>query len=188
MPPSLRRGASTPIPLIAGFGLFLVAIVYLLAASFSRRTAPVFAPSPAERVRAAGWERTGDTLTIDATDGERWRYVSLTLGRVLAPPDTSGWELAAQRYRLMAPGGIQDLGEASFAAANAGSPTSAKLEPRTASLDHWYRYNLLTHLLEPSGHVYVIRAGDKLWKLAIVSYYCPGLTAGCLTVTYAPSR
>src|SRR5574342_507473 len=97
-----RRGTSMPIPLLAGFGLFLVAIVYLIAASFSRRSAPVFAPSPAERVRAAGWERVGDTLTIDATDGERWQYVSLTLGRVLTPPDTTGWELAIQRYRLKA--------------------------------------------------------------------------------------
>jgi hypothetical protein len=185
---SVRRGSSTPIPLIAGFGLFVVAIVYLVAASFSRRAAPVFAPSPAERVRAAGWERTGDTLTIDATDSERWRYVSLTLGRVLTPPDTGAWELAIQRYRLRAPGSIQDLGDVRFATANAASPTTSHPAARSSNLDHWYRYNLLTHLLEPSGHVYAVRAGDKLWKLAIVSYYCPGLTAGCLTVAYAPSE
>ena len=187
MSPSVRRGASTPIPLLAGFGLFLVAIVYLVAASFSRRTAPVFSPSPLERVRSAGWERIGDTLTIDATDGERWQYVSFTLGRVLTAPDTSGWELAVQRYRLKAPGGIADLGKAPFAAAAPRVDAPSNLEARSSNLDHWYRYNLLTHLLEPSGHVYVVRAGDKLWKLSIVSYYCPGLTAGCLTITYAPS-
>jgi hypothetical protein len=75
----------------------------------------------------------------------------------------------------------------SFATAEAAVPTPSNLEPRTSNLDHWYRYNLLTHLLEPSGHAYLVRAGDKLWKLAILSYYCPGLTAGCLTVTYAPA-
>ena len=186
-----RIGSSAPIPLFAGFGLFLIAIAYLIAASLTRRSAPVFAASPASRVRSADWERLGDTLTIDATDGDRWQYVSLSLGRVLASPDTSGWEIAVQRYRVIAQGAIADLGDRPFERADMPAPTFVTTAPgpvpENAAIRHWYRYNLLTHLLEPNGHLYAVRdAGGRLWKLQVVSYYCPGLTAGCLTVHYGP--
>ena len=186
-----RTGYSAPIPLFAGFGLFLVAIAYLVAASLTRRTAPVFAASSPSRARSADWERVGDTLTIDATDGDRWQFVSLSLGRALAPSDTSGWEIAVQRYRVIASSGIADLGEQPFERAAVQAPTFVQTTsgpvPENAAIRHWYRYNLLTHLLEPNGHLYAVRgAGGRLWKLQMLSYYCPGLTAGCLTVRYGP--
>ena len=56
-----------------------------------------------------------------------------------------------------------------------------------AALRHWYRYNFLTHLLEPNGHLYVIRdRSGAMWRVQVLSYYCPGPTAGCLTIRYAP--
>src|SRR5205814_8847849 len=85
-----RAGLAAPLPLFLLFGLFLAAIVYLVAASLTRRSAPVFQPSPRTRTRSANWERLGDTLTIDATDGDRWQYVSLSRGRVLHRPYTAG--------------------------------------------------------------------------------------------------
>lgn len=105
-------------------------------------------------------EARGDTLTVDAT-GTTWRYVSLERGRVLSGPDTSGWELAIKRYNVR----VRGRGE----------------------LGKWYRYSLLTHLLEPKSRVYVVEpVGGRAFKLEIVSYYCPGLTAGCMTLKYAP--
>ena len=54
-------------------------------------------------------------------------------------------------------------------------------------LGKWYHYSLLTHLLESKEHVYVTRPGSPWsYKLQILSYYCPGLTAGCLTLRFAP--
>jgi hypothetical protein len=185
-----------PIPLLVLFGAFIVAIVYIVAASFVRRDAPVFSASPVERTRSANWQRVGDTLTVDASDGDHWRYVSLARGRVLALPDTAGWDIAVQRYRVITPpsGGIADLGAASFDGARVDR--SSRFVPTTGvellendAIKHWYRYNLLTHLLEPNGHVFAVRTpGGALWKLAVLSYYCPRLEAGCLTVRYAPTQ
>jgi hypothetical protein len=122
-------------------------------------------------------------LTIDASDGDRWQYVSLAHGRVLAPPDTADWDLAVQRYRVRTAGALADAGAVPFEHAARPHTGGGRRD-----LGHWYRYNMLTHLLEPDGHVYFMesRAGGPSWKLAVLSYYCPGLVAGCLTVRYAP--
>jgi hypothetical protein len=186
-----RRTARAPLPLLLGFGLFVVALGYLVATSLHRRDAPVFMPSPPFRARAANWTRGGDTLTLDATDGEQWRRASLTLGRPLAASDTARWDLAARRYRITVDGALADLGPVPFPAARLG--TSARfVESRPGEVEneaarHWYRYSLVTHLLTPDGHVYALRTTDgRLWKLQLLGYYCPGLTPGCVTLRYAP--
>jgi len=190
-----RDGLVAPLPLLLLFGAFLAAIAYLVAASLTRRNAPVFPASPLVRTRATNWERVGDTLTIDASDGDAWVYVSLAQGRALVVPDTAGWEIAVQRYRVITPvaGTIADLGTVSFdsAAVRASTQfvsTKGDGQPENDAIKHWYRYNLLTHLLEPNGHVFAVRTPiGTLWKLAVVSYYCPKLQAGCLTVRYSPA-
>ena len=170
------RRAARPLPLLIGFGAFLVVMAYLVAASFTRRTAPAF---------AASTEARGDTITVDATDGRRWRYVSLTRGRVLAGPDTAAWEIAVRRYNVIANGDAVDLGAGSFDAVREVPPVAD--EANGSAIPRWYRYNLLTHLLEPTGHVYAVRAGSgPTYKVQILSYYCPGLTAGCMTLRFAP--
>jgi hypothetical protein len=169
------RRAAAPLPLLVGFAVFLVAMAYLVASSLTRRAAPTFAPS---------LEARGDTLTVDATDGDRWRYVSLTRGRVLSAVDTAGWEIAVRRYNLIANGDVVDLGPAAFDTVRDAGPVS---EANSSAIPQWYRYSLVTHLLEPNGHVYLVRAGSSArYKLQILSYYCPGLTAGCMTLRYAP--
>jgi hypothetical protein len=181
-----------PWPLLTGFGVFLVAIGYLMAASFTRRAAPTFAPTVGERTRAADWERVGDVLTVDATDGKQWRYVSLETGRVSTAPDTAGWAFAVRRYNLRVNGEAFDTGETDFETlGTTRGETRAALRvgpPRDrGDVGKWYRYSLLTHLLESNWHVYVVpsKAG-RPFKMQIVSYYCPGLKAGCMTVRYAP--
>jgi hypothetical protein len=173
VPEALRRDAGR-LPLIV-FAAFLAVIVYIVASSVTRRTAPTFAPTVQAR---------GDTLTVDATDADRWRYVSLTRGRVLPPPDTVGWEIAVRRYNLIANGDVVDLGPALFDTVHGAAGTG---EANSSAIPRWYRYSLLTHLLESNGHVYVVRAGGgPLYKVQILSYYCPGLTAGCVTIRFAP--
>jgi hypothetical protein len=169
------RRAAAPLPLLIGFAVFLVAIGYLVVASLTRRGAPTF---------AAATEARGDTLTVDATDGQRWRYASLARGRVLSAPDTVGWDVAVRRYNLIANGDVVDLGPARYDTVGGvhGEP-----EANTSTVGKWYRYSLLTHLLEPAGHVYIVRTrAGRTFKVQILSYYCPGLTAGCMTIRYAP--
>jgi hypothetical protein len=183
--------ARAPLPLLLGFGAFVAALVYLVAASLGRREAPVFTPTPLARARANDWERVGDTLTLDATDGARWRYASLARGHALAPPDTAGWELAARRYRITVAGALADLGPVPFEGARVDGTTrfvpSRPGEEANAAIGHWYRYGFVTHLLEPDGRVFALRTRDgALWKLQVVGYYCPRLVAGCLTLRYAP--
>lgn len=154
--------ARAPLPLVLGFAVFLVAMVYLLVSSVTRRTAPVFAPTAEARTRSPGWERVGDTLTVDATDGDRWRYVSLEQGRIVPSEWGHDWDLAIRRYNL-------------------------RVRADSNAIGKWYRYSLLTHLLEPADTSYLVRArGGRVFRVSIVSYYCPGLTAGCVTLAYAP--
>ncbi|MEX2151810.1 MAG: hypothetical protein WD825_00630, partial [Gemmatimonadaceae bacterium] len=55
-----------------------------------------------------------------------------------------------------------------------------------AAIGRWYRYSMLSHLLEPNGHLFAVRTGDgRDYKVQVLSYYCRGLDAGCLTVRYA---
>lgn len=195
--PSTWRGRAildAPTPLLIFFAAFLFAIAYLVAASVAVRKAPVFPVSPPSRSRAANWQTMGDTLTIDGSDGDRWQYVSLARGKAIVSPDTTDWELAVQRYRMITPpgGAIGDLGKTSFAAARVGKDvpfraTTFGTQPVNDAIDHWYRYNLLTHLLEPNGHVFAVRTpSGALYKLEVVSYYCPRLVAGCVTIHHAP--
>src|SRR5881392_581453 len=107
--------ARAPLPLLIGFAVFVLALGYMVAASLARRDVAVFVPSPPMRVRAADWTRVGDTLTLDAADGDRWRYASLGMGRALAGADTVAWDVAARRYRITVKGALADLGPVPFA-------------------------------------------------------------------------
>jgi hypothetical protein len=188
---SRRRAARAPLPLLIGFALFVAVLAYIVAASLARRSAPVFAPTSGARARPASWTRSGDTITLDATDGTRWRFASLTAGRALGGSADGAWEVAARRYRITVAGAVADLGTQQFETARPG-PTSNFIvsqpgEVGNGALLHWYRYSLVTHLLEPDGRVYALRTHDgDLWKLQILGYYCPRLVPGCVTLRYAP--
>lgn len=194
MPPPAPPAPSAPrppLPLLLGFAAFVATLGLLVAASLARRSAPVYEPSPLARARAAGWTRAGDTLTLDARDGDRWRFASLERGRALPPSDTAGWELAARRYRVTVAGAAADLGRVRFEDARPGAEAafvpSVPGEAANGAIGHWYRYSLVTHLLEPDGRVYLLRThAGALWKLQLLGYYCPRLVAGCLTLRYAP--
>jgi len=187
-----RRGAT--VVLYTGFGVFLLIIGLLVASSVVRRDVPTFSVSSVPRERSADWQRSGDTITIDASDDGRWRFVSFSRGEALPVGDAGEWVIAVERYKVMVNGVAGDAGAAPFEAARAPSNgaflgAESLGDSTNAALRHWYRYNFLTHLLEPNGHTYVIR--DRLggmWKIQVLGYYCPGPDAGCLTIRYAPVR
>jgi hypothetical protein len=184
-----RHPGAAPLPLLVGFALFLAGLVWLIAASLTRREAPVFALSPPTRTRATNWTERGDTLTLDATDGERWRYASLSQGRALG--DSADWEIAVRRHNITVAGALADLGAVEFERADVPSATvfvsSTAHEGANDAIKRWYSYSLVTHLLQTQGHVYALRTRDgRMWKMQVIGYYCPGLTAGCLTIRYAP--
>jgi hypothetical protein len=188
-----RRGVTAaPLLLYGLFGVFVAVTAYLIASSLTRRAVLTYPPTPASSVSAhdRGPRDPGaiDTLTIDATNADRWTYVSLTRRAVLASGDTAGWELAVRRYQVRSSGRVSDVGVSGLEdvvrtddkGGNAAMPSE---------LGHWYQYSWLTHLLEPRGHVYAIHSpGGRTFALQIISYYCPGPSAGCLTVRYVPIR
>jgi hypothetical protein len=187
-----RRAARAPLPLLIGFALFVSALGYILAASLARRSAASFAPTAAPRRRPVDWTRLGDTLTVDATDGARWRFASLADGTPLDGTDTARAELAARRHRITTVhGAVANLGAVPFERARVDRSTrfvvSRPGEEENEAFRHWYRYSLVTHLLQPDGRVFALRTRDgDLWKLEILGYYCPGLKPGCVTLRYAP--
>jgi hypothetical protein len=145
--------------LLLGFAAFLAVIGYLIAASLVKPNVAEFSPTP-PGVTAAGGPGL-DTVTIDATDEDQWRFYSFRRG-VLTPPDTADWDLGFQRYHVIVSGTVNP------------------------SVAHWYTYSLVTHLLKPNGLVFIIetREGARA-RMEFLSYYCPGSQPGCLTFRWS---
>ena len=196
--PSGRPRALAPPALLAGFVLFLGAIAWLIASSLATRRVATFAPTasvPSGVTGTMAAEPSGagivDTLTIAAADEHAWRRIDLARGAVLAPGERGAWDLAVRRYHLVPALAAADLGPLPVTAA--GTPPHASFvattfaaETTNAALQRWYRYGMLTHLLTPKGHTYVVRGhGGREFMLEVLSYYCPGPTAGCMTIRYA---
>ncbi|HEX9633067.1 MAG TPA: hypothetical protein VGA02_11460 [Gemmatimonadales bacterium] len=158
-----------PVLLVVAAMVFVAFLALLLAQSLAPKRVETFtlgAHTP--RPLAAG--RT-DTVTLDVRDSERWHYLDLDRGLLLAPPDSHGWDLAARRFQLRVP--------------VTPALTAPSVADATGNLTRWYRYDFLAHLLRPAGHPYQLRTdGGHTVTLEVLGYYCPGPTAGCLTVRY----
>ena len=187
-----RRGSSSvPLPLLGGFAVFLIVIAYVVASSLARPVVRTFEPSAPRPLLPVSDRPVTDTVTVDASDADLWRFLDLDRRALLTIPDTAGWDIAFRRHAIITSGGAHDLG-ASVAYDDVVRPpagpytaTVAGNDTVNAVLNRWYDYRLLTHLLEPNGHVYSIRTREGRYaKLDILSYYCPGPRAGCPTVRY----
>lgn len=191
--PSRAARSPASVLLLTGFGLFVAVLVALVTASLARRSQPTFVPTvfPRPGARAAG---STDTITVDARDGGKWRYLSLSRGEVLALGDTAGWELAVRRYRMISWGGAAAIGPGEGGASGTGVDdtrvwveTTRGRDTVNAALHSWYRYSMVTHLLESRGDRYGVRTrGGGVRIVRVLSYYCPGLVAGCLTIVSTP--
>jgi hypothetical protein len=188
--PDGERHSRPPLLLLGGFALFIAVTAYLVIASMVKRSVPTFDPSPRVTASVEPGPRHDDTITVDATDSKRWQFVDFDRGGVVAPPDTAGWDLAVRRYHVIASDVIADLGlqrfedvrdvpEGGFVANVVDDDTS------NAAIRRWYKYSMITHLLEPTGHAYAVRTREaQLAIVQILGYYCTGLRPGCLTLRY----
>ena len=185
-----QAGAKAPVWLLTGFGAFVVAIGYLLVTSLTPRSTAVYEPSAMEPADTRITSLVYDTVTIDAVDPTTWTFFDFDRHSLLAVPDTGGWDLAVRRFTVIAADAAIDLGKVVFdEVINAPSSnyvaTVFERDTVNAAMERWYSYSLLSHLLEPNGHVYVVRTREGRYaKLEFLSYYCPGVVAGCVTFRY----
>lgn len=189
----LRSGSRPRIPILLFIALavFIVVLAYLVAAPLVPQRIAEF-PVSARRQRPPG---TGpvvvDTVTVDARDGGRWRFVDLTTGQVRDHPDSAAWDLAMRRFHVVAQRGAMDLGPVPFGSVDSvpsGGYVGTRWAPDTvnAALERWYTYSFLSHLLQPKLRTFAVPTHDGGYAvLQFLSYYCPGTVAGCVTIRYA---
>jgi hypothetical protein len=185
-----ERQSRPPLLLIGGFALFIIVTGYFVLSSVTERSVPTFDPSPRASASLHGELRHDDTITVDASDSRLWQYVDFDRGGVVVPPDTVGWDVAVRRYLVIASDAIADVGAKRFedvreAPKEGFIANTAGEDTVNPAIRRWYRYSMLTHLLEPSGHAYVVRTREhRFASLQVLSYYCTGLRPGCVTLRY----
>ncbi|MGH7556856.1 MAG: HmuY family protein [Gemmatimonadota bacterium] len=177
--------------------LVAIAVVFV-AGSLDRPRPPEFAPSPVSP-QEVGADLAGPHLyTIDATHEREWRYFDFSRGSRIDDPEPVGWDLAFRRIRIIVNGGkgfpgragVVDLGEVAFERIDAAPSrgyqgTTTGRDSVQSALEEWYDYGFTSHVLEARPRVYAIRTADGRYaKLQVLSYYCPGARAGCLTFRY----
>jgi hypothetical protein len=179
---------TAPRLILLGFLVFVALLAYLVAASFRRPPVAMFEPYPLEP-RPEPQTLVYDTVTIDAREAAGWKYFALGTRALVGPGEP--WDLAIRRFTIVPNGGAVDLGPVDFEAVLEAPDTAYELtsfdrDTTNTALRRWYRYGFLSHLLTPAGHIYALRLRDGRYaKLAILGYYCPGPSAGCLTFQYA---
>lgn len=184
------------IPAVLVLAIVLVA-ASLVIGTLDRPEPPSWSPTP-PAPRAVGAGAVGPAVvTVDASDGARWKYWDFSRGSVVESPGPLEWDLAFRRNQIAVNGG------AGFSGSGGARPLAAPFDSlrvapaagyRTATVardsaspafDGWYDYGFTTHLLTPRARTYAIRTADgKYAKLEILGYYCPGARAGCLTFRY----
>ena len=143
--------------------------------------------------------------TIDARSENVWVYFDFSRGAVVPVlnPKQDGWDLAFKRYVMRTNGGrsnpdgqgaVLTLQERDFAAVSrvpedvgfqADVHPKNRLHAFNPALEKWYNYSYLANVLAPKPEVYIIRTQDgKYAKMRMLSYYCTGSVAGCMTFEY----
>ena len=140
-------------------------------------------------VQPGAGEPFGPTTTIDVDVSGGAVAVDLETESTV-DAGTAGWDLELSGYAIRVNGGISGDGEAGAAkidtpfeevtdaselptgvyAGDAFGGVFASAEPGRA----WYRYNLDgNHQIWPTQNVYLIRAGDDVYKVQLTGYYHP---------------
>ena len=155
-------------------------------------------------VSAVAPEEVGDSLigpVVYTVDGRRneLTYFDFSTGSVVeGDPDPLGWDLAFRRFTILAnggpglsgQGGILDLGEISLDSVtrvptDGYATNEANAETANPAVARWYTYSWTSHILKPKPKVFAVRTADGHHGIfEILSYYCPGATAGCVTIRY----
>lgn len=172
--------------------------VAMIAVSLTRPEVSEFEPTPVEAVPAGDTLVGPRTVTVDASDSERWRYFSFREGTLVEEPGPTEWDLAFRRFHIVANGGdgfagrggLVDLGEVAFDSvvtvpAEGYVPSEAGRDTTNAATEDWYDYSFTSHLLRPKPRTYAVRTADGRYaKLRVVGYYCTGARPGCPTFRY----
>ncbi len=131
---------------------------------------------------------SGTVQTASITVGTGTGYFDFSSGSAVTPANpanSNAWDIAFNNYDLMQNSGPNGTGEcaAFFAwgeltdptdiAAFTEQPAMAPLFPDIPSsvMTDWYNYNGQTHQLSSKSNVYLIKTGDKVYKLRIEGYY-----------------
>ena len=144
------------------------------------------------------------TVTVNATADEDWIYIDLEAAPDLkvfpeTPEDSTEWDIAFQRFKLMTNGGVSGTGgvrgirmaEQSFAAL-AQAPASGYGVDSEDSPDEdtivdtvflgplpWFDYDGGTHILSPADAIYVVQSVEgNYFKVRILDYYDEAGTSG----------
>lgn len=132
--------------------------------------------------------------TVDVSGGRV--YFDLLTGAVSSADD---WDLALEGYDIRVNGGASGSGQAGAVAATeafeeitsaAGPPASAFRGDTYGGVfkqKPWYRYNLTgsDHQVWPTFNVYLLRRGDALYKVQLISYYSAAGEPRRITLRYA---
>ena len=196
-----------------GYCLLLVAGLCALLAAGCERVAggefdpasATYSPTTPRPVEAIGHLTEPTVYTIDARSDNVWIYFDFSRGAVVPvlDPKRDGWDLAFKRYVMRTNGGrsnpdgqgavlkLQERHLAAVSQVPEDADFEADVHPKNRLhafnpvLEKWYNYSYLANVLAPKPAVYVIRTQEgKYAKMRLLSYYCTGNVAGCMTFEY----
>lgn len=169
------------------------------------RSSATYSPTP-PHPHEVGPHLVGPTIyTIDARSHDVWLYFDFSRGAVVPvlDPKTDDWDLAFKRYVIRTNGGSTNPtgqgGVLSLGNHNLGTvsrvPEQATFvtdihpinRPHSYSpvFEKWFNYSYLANVLAPKPVAYIVRTQDgKYAKIRLLSYYCTGNIAGCMTFEY----
>ncbi len=178
---------------------FLVIAAVIFVASSLRQSAPLtFYPVSVVDPQEVGEQLVGPSVfTVDGRVDD-FAYFDFSSGSVVESPSPLGWDLAFQRFTILAnggpnfagQGGILDLGITSLDSVttvptNGYEVNSSGRDVSNAATARWYEYSWTSHVLSPKLNVFAVRTADSRYAVfQILSYYCPAAQAGCTTIRY----
>ncbi|MEE8147535.1 MAG: HmuY family protein [Longimicrobiales bacterium] len=190
------RRLKSNIPFVAITLVVVGVAATFVAASLRRPELDMFQPTPAAP-HETGSAMIGPVVhTADATK-EGWSYFDFSRGSAVDDPEGANWDLAFRRHSIIVNGGPGFTGQGgvlettvpfdSLTTAPAEGYVSNRVRGDTVNTatEDWYDYSWMSHVLRPKPATYVVRTADGNYaKLEILSYYCPGAIAGCVTFRY----
>ena len=96
---------------LAVVGFLALAAVLFVVASLGRRSVPTFVATTPTPIDVGPGRLGPDTVTVDATGEEGWRFFDFSSGSVVDSPGPMEWDLAFLRHRIVANGGAGFAGD-----------------------------------------------------------------------------
>ena len=198
------RGGGCLLALIGFCVLFVTGCERVAGDGFDPASA-TYNPTPPRPVETVEQLTEPIVYTVDARSENVWIYFDFSRGAVVPvlDPKEDAWDLAFKRYVMKTNGGrsnpdgqgaVLKLNRRDFAGLSAVPGNvefqadvhpKNRLHPFNPVLEKWYNYSYLANVLAPKPEVYVIRTQEgKYAKMRMLSYYCTGNVAGCMTFEY----